>query len=48
METTALTCSVGQVGVYEMTVSDDGSQIKLKVVSDDCTDATRRLGGLTA
>jgi hypothetical protein len=37
METTGLTCSVGQVGVYEMTVSDDGSQIQLKVVSDDCT-----------
>jgi hypothetical protein len=33
---TGLACSVGQVGVYEMTVSDDGSEIKLKVVSDDC------------
>jgi hypothetical protein len=33
-----LACSVGQVGVYEMTVSDDGSEIKMKVVSDDCAD----------
>jgi hypothetical protein len=37
IETTGLACSVGQVGVYEMTVSDDGSEIQLKVVSDDCT-----------
>lgn len=36
-ETTDLTCSVGQVGVYEMTVSADGSEIQLKVVSDDCS-----------
>ena len=45
METTGLTCSVGQVGVYEMTVSDDGSEIKLTVVSDDCAD---RRNDLTA
>lgn len=38
IETTGLACSVGQVGVYEMTVSDDGSEIKLTVVSDDCAD----------
>ena len=45
IETTGLACSVGQVGVYEMTVSDDGSEIKLKVVSDDCAD---RRNDLTA
>jgi hypothetical protein len=43
--TTGLACSVGQVGVYEMTVSDDGSEIKLTVVSDDCAD---RRNDLTA
>ncbi|MCU0279673.1 MAG: hypothetical protein MUE31_12375 [Candidatus Nanopelagicales bacterium] len=56
IETTGLACSVGQVGVYEMTVSDDGSEIKLTVVSDDCADrrndlsanSLKKTGGVAA
>lgn len=33
---TGMSCEVGQVAVYEMTVSDDSSTIGLKAVNDDC------------